>query len=96
VLDELDGSPMLAAAAYNAGPGRPKAWRASLPVSVEGAAFAETIPFTETRDYVKKVLANSVAYAALLEGGLNPPRLPSLKTRLGQVAPRAAVPGEAP
>jgi len=96
VLDELDGSPMLAAAAYNAGPGRPKAWRASLPVSVEGAAFAETIPFTETRDYVKKVLANSVAYAALLEGGSNPQRLPSLKNRLGQVAPRAAVPGEAP
>lgn len=96
VLDELDGSPMLAAAAYNAGPGRPKAWRASLPVSVEGAAFAETIPFTETRDYVKKVLANSVTYSALLEGGSNPQRLPSLKTRLGQVAPRAAVPGEAP
>jgi len=65
-------------------------------VSVEGAAFAETIPFTETRDYVKKVLANSVTYSALLEGGSNPQRLPSLKTRLGQVAPRAAVPGEAP
>ena len=96
VLDELDGSPLLAAAAYNAGPGRPKAWRASLPVSVEGAAFAETIPFTETRDYVKKVLANSVTYSALLEGGSNALRLPSLKTRLGQVAPRAAVPGEAP
>jgi soluble lytic murein transglycosylase len=96
VLDELDGSPMLAAAAYNAGPGRPKAWRASLPVGVEGAAFAETIPFTETRDYVKKVLANSVAYAALLEAGTTGQRLPSLKTRLGQVAPRAAVPGEAP
>ena len=96
VLDELDGSPMLAAAAYNAGPGRPKAWRASLPVGVEGAAFAETIPFTETRDYVKKVLANSVAYAALLEPGTTGQRLPSLKNRLGQVAPRAAVPGEAP
>jgi len=96
VLDELDGSPMLAAAAYNAGPGRPKAWRASLPVGVEGAAFAETIPFTETRDYVKKVLANSVAYAALLEPGTTGQRLPSLKSRLGQVAPRAAVPGEAP
>ncbi len=96
VLDELDGSPMLAAAAYNAGPGRPKGWRASLPVGIEGAAFAETIPFTETRDYVKKVLANSVAYAALLEPGTTGQRLPSLKNRLGQVAPRAAVPGEAP
>jgi hypothetical protein len=120
VLDELDGSPMLAAAAYNAGPGRPKAWRASLPAAIEGAAFAETIPFAETRDYVKKVLANTIAYSALLNAstgngstgngtagngsmgngstgnGSASLRLPSLKARLGMVAPRAAVPGEAP
>lgn len=95
VLDELDGSQMLAAAAYNAGPGRPKAWRASLSQSIEGAAFAESIPFTETRDYVKKVLANAVVYAAVLDPA-TAQRLPSLKARLGQVAPRAAVPGEAP
>jgi len=96
VLNELDGSPMLAAAAYNAGPGRPKAWRASLPVAIEGAAFAETIPFNETRDYVKKVLANTVAYSALLEGRGAAGRIPSLKARLGQITPRAAIPGEAP
>jgi len=85
VLDDLDGHPALATAAYNAGPGRPRAWRASLPRAVEGAVFAETIPFNETRDYVKKVMSNAVDYAALFDG-----RAPSLKQRLGTVAPKAA------
>jgi soluble lytic murein transglycosylase len=35
---------------------------------MEPAAWAESIPFNETRDYVKKVLSNSVYYAALLAG----------------------------
>jgi soluble lytic murein transglycosylase len=86
VLDALDGHAALASAAYNAGPGRPRAWRASLPRAVEGAIFAETIPFNETRDYVKKVLSNSVYYAALLQ---NPAQ--SLKARLGTVAPKEAM-----
>lgn len=81
VLDELDGSPLLAAAAYNAGPGRARKWRAARPL--EGAIYAETIPFAETRDYVKKVMANTVYYAALLGG---PAR--SLKERLGTIAAR--------
>jgi soluble lytic murein transglycosylase len=85
VLDDLDGSPVLATAAYNAGPGRPRAWRASLVRPVEGAIFAETIPFNETRDYVKKVMSNSIYYAALAEN-----RAQSLKARLGVIAPKAA------
>jgi len=85
VLDDLDGHPALATAAYNAGPGRPRAWRASLPRAVEGAVFAETIPFNETRDYVKKVMSNAVYYAALFDD-----RAQSLKARLGTVAPKAA------
>jgi soluble lytic murein transglycosylase len=60
-LDRLDGLPALAAAAYNAGPGRARAW--SRGVSLEGAIWVETIPFNETRDYVKKVLANTMYYA---------------------------------
>uniref|UniRef100_UPI0035B3AA7D hypothetical protein n=1 Tax=Niveibacterium sp. TaxID=2017444 RepID=UPI0035B3AA7D len=48
----------------------------------EGAVFAETIPISETRDYVKKVLANTVAYAAVLTG-----KPQSLKQRLGTVQP---------
>ena len=85
VLDDFAGSLPLAAAAYNAGPGRPRAWRApggSGPV-LEAAIWAENIPFNETRDYVKKVLANTVNYAALLSG-----QPQSLKARLGMVGPR--------
>lgn len=85
VFDDLDGHPLLASAAYNAGPSRVRAWRAALPQPVEGAIFAETIPFAETRDYVKRVMSNTVYYAALFEG-----RVQSLKARLGVVHPKAA------
>ncbi len=81
VLDDLDGNPVLAAAAYNAGPGRARKWRDTHPL--EGAIYAETIPFNETRDYVKKVMNNTMYYAALLGGQVR-----SLKARLGIIAPR--------
>ncbi|PUA18208.1 lytic transglycosylase domain-containing protein [Glaciimonas sp. PCH181] len=83
VLNDLDGSLPMATAAYNAGPGRPRAWRATLPGNVEGAIFAESIPFNETRGYVKNVLSNATYYAALFDG-----RPQSLKARLGYVAPK--------
>jgi soluble lytic murein transglycosylase len=81
VLDDFDGSMALAAAAYNAGPGRPRSWRNG-PV-IEAAAWAENVPFGETRDYVKKVLSNTTTYAAILSG-----QPQSLKARLGLVGPR--------
>jgi soluble lytic murein transglycosylase len=68
VLADLDNLPILATAAYNAGPSRPKAWRASLSQTVDGAVFAETIPFNETRGYVKQVFANAVMYGVLNAG----------------------------
>ena len=80
-LDRLDGSPALAAAAYNAGPGRAQAWRPAGPL--EGAIWVETIPFNETRDYVKKVLANSVYYAHALGDPST-----DVRQRLGTVGPR--------
>jgi soluble lytic murein transglycosylase len=83
VLTDLGGSQALASAAYNAGPGRPRAWRASLTRPVEGAIFAETIPFNETRGYVKNVLSNATYYAALFEK-----KPQSLKARLGVVVPK--------
>ncbi len=83
VLDDFSGSMPMAAAAYNAGPGRPRAWRNG-PV-IEGAAWAENVPFAETRDYVKKVLSNTTNYAALLTG-----QPQSLKARLGTIGPRDA------
>ncbi len=82
VLKGLDNSQTLASAGYNAGPGRPKNWRASLPKAVEGAIFAESIPFLETRTYVKNVMSNATYYAALFEK-----KPQSLKSRLGIVTP---------
>ncbi len=81
VLDDFAGSMPLAAAAYNAGPGRPRNWRNG-PV-MEAAIWAENVPFAETRDYVKKVLSNTTNYAAILSG-----QPQSLKARLGTVGPR--------
>jgi len=83
VLENLDNHPVLASAAYNAGPGRARKWRADW--ALEGAIYAETIPFSETRDYVKKVLSNAVYYSALFNG-----KPDSLKARLGVVAARTS------
>ena len=83
VLDDFNGSMPMAAAAYNAGPSRPRNWRNG-PV-LEAAAWAENIPFNETRDYVKKVLSNATLYAAVLSG-----QPQSLRARLGTVGPRDA------
>jgi soluble lytic murein transglycosylase len=81
VLDAFDGSLPLAAAAYNAGPSRARAWLARTPdEGLEGAIWTENVPFAETRDYVKKVLANTTNYAALLTG-----QPQSLKARLGVI-----------
>ncbi len=84
VLDDLNGSEVLATAGYNAGPRRPVQWRAKLAAPVEGAIFAETIPFTETRIYVKNVMSNAIYYATLFTG-----QPQSLKQRLGTVTPEA-------
>jgi soluble lytic murein transglycosylase len=83
VLGNMDGSQVLATAAYNAGPGRLRSWRATLTKPMDSAVFIESIPFTETRTYVKNVMSNATYYAALFEG-----RPQSLKARLGTVSPR--------
>ncbi len=82
-LDDFQGSLPLAAAAYNAGPGRSRQWRNG-PV-LPGEVWTENIPFEETRDYVKRVLANTTNYAALITG-----QPQSLKGRLGTIGPRDA------
>jgi soluble lytic murein transglycosylase len=82
--DRLDKMPALAAAAYNAGPSRAQAWRPAA-APLEGAIWVETIPFTETRDYVKKVLANAMLYTRALDR----PYVP-LSSRLGTVLPKSA------
>src|SRR4030067_1945891 len=82
MLSKFEDSPVMATAAYNAGPRRAREWRGDKPM--EGAIYAETIPFEETRDYVKKVLSNTVYYASQFNAPLRP-----LKQRLGIIAGRA-------
>lgn len=77
----LQNNEVMATAGYNAGPNRARNWQASAPL--EGAIYAETIPFTETRDYVKKVMTNATFYASLF----NEPQT-SLKQRMGVVPGR--------
>jgi soluble lytic murein transglycosylase len=85
VLDDL-GHPVLATAGYNAGPGRARRWRAETPL--EGAIYAESIPFTETRDYVKKVMANAWFYARQMGSAKS-----SLKEMMGNVPSRGGAGG---
>jgi soluble lytic murein transglycosylase len=84
---ERTGHPVLASTAYNAGLNRARRWEPGR--AMEGAVFVESIPFDETREYVKRVMANTVHYALLLEG-----RTLSLKERLGQVGGRGANDGK--
>jgi soluble lytic murein transglycosylase len=87
VLADL-GHPIMATAAYNAGPGRARRWRDDKPL--EGAIYAETIPFNETRDYVKQVFTNAWFYRHRLTG-----KAASLRQLLGTVPGRLADPAGA-
>lgn len=78
ILDKFSQNYAFAAASYNAGPHRAAKWRHTRPL--EGAIYVESIPFTETRRYVKKVLANAVYYAAVSNGEHR-----SLKGMLGRI-----------
>ena len=66
LLDVYDGNRILAAAAYNAGPGRVKRWRAqsdNKPMDV----WVESIPYRETRNYVQNVLSFDLIYQHKLQ-----------------------------
>ena len=81
LMDSLDDQAVLATAGYNAGLSRARAWRAERPL--EGAVYVEGIPFTETRDYVRKVMNNTMYYSRLIGQ-----QFVGLKQRLGVIAPR--------
>lgn len=70
------GSYIMAAAAYNAGPGRPAQWvnQCGDPRSASGDAlnFIECIPFSETRNYVMRTTETMLVYRARLNGGSTP------------------------
>lgn len=76
LVDQFSGSYVLAAAAYNAGPGRPTQWVVSCGdprnAGTDPLDFIECIPFSETRDYVMRVLEATQVYRAKLNGGAVP------------------------
>lgn len=80
-LEQMAGQPVMATAAYNAGPSRAKRWTANEPL--EAAVYIESIPFLETRLYVQKVMSNAQMYAPRLGTPVQ-----SLKARMGVVPGR--------
>ena len=64
LLDSLEGTPQYALAAYNAGPDRVAEWRANDQYR-DVNEFVESIPFTETREYVQSVMRNALVYRRL-------------------------------
>jgi soluble lytic murein transglycosylase len=60
LLDKFRGQAALAAAGYNAGPGRVKQWQPNQTMAMD--IWIETIPFNETRHYVSMVLSNALFY----------------------------------
>jgi soluble lytic murein transglycosylase len=72
IFNQLQQNPVLATAAYNAGPSRVKKWLPEQPQATD--VWIETVPFSETREYLKRVLAYTVIYNHRL--GNNPEQLP--------------------
>jgi soluble lytic murein transglycosylase len=73
LVSQFSGSYVMAAAGYNAGPGRPTQWTQFCGDPRGGSTdpidFIECIPFSETRNYVMRVMENQQIYRAKLNGG---------------------------
>ena len=68
IQSQLSNSPVLATAGYNAGPNRARRWQPeNQPIAAD--QYTESIPLTETRDYVKHVMSNATHYGVLLGQG---------------------------
>jgi soluble lytic murein transglycosylase len=93
LVDRFSGSYVMAAAGYNAGPGRPPQWTAFCG-DPRGATdpidFIECIPFSETRNYVMRIMENMQVYRAKLHGGSVPITLSNDLKRGGYSYPSAA------
>ncbi len=72
LIEDFDGSYILALAAYNAGPSRPKRWIEEYgdprKGEIDPVDFIESIPFSETRNYVQRILENVQVYRHRLSG----------------------------
>ncbi len=64
MLDQHSNNAVLATAAYNAGPGRIQKWLPTFDMAAD--LWIETIPFKETREYVKNVLTSTAIYQEIL------------------------------
>ncbi|MFI4965107.1 MAG: lytic transglycosylase domain-containing protein [Caulobacterales bacterium] len=76
LVSQFSGSYVMAAAGYNAGPARPTQWTAFCGDPRGGSTdpidYIECIPFSETRNYVMRVMENEQVYRAKLNGGSVP------------------------
>ena len=79
LLKRFDGSYILAAVGYNAGPHRARAWIKAYgdprDPNVDTIDWVEKIPFSETRNYVQRVMENMQVYRARFEGNIGPNRI---------------------
>jgi soluble lytic murein transglycosylase len=83
MLDTFKGNYAQATAAYNAGSGRPRQWAPSTLINAD--QWIESIPFTETRDYVQAVMT----YTTIYDYKLNAGKGIRLSERLQPIAPNA-------
>lgn len=77
ILNKLGGQQVLATAGYNAGPNKARTWQPEFN-SLAADQYVETIPYPETRGYVKAVMENATNYDVLLGG-----RNQSISQRMG-------------
>lgn len=72
LLNDYSGSYIMTAAAYNAGPGRVSSWMNEFgdprSAATDVIDWIEQIPFTETRNYVQRVIENTQVYRQRLAG----------------------------
>ncbi len=81
-LDRFAANPVLATAAYNAGVGRVRQWIPATGNAISAELWVENIPFKETRDYVRRVMAFTIIYQYRLGG--EPVSLSKLMLPIGE------------
>jgi len=93
LIDTYKGAHALALAAYNAGPSRVRLWIREngdpRDPSVDVIDWIEMIPFSETRNYVQRVLESAQVYRHVLAGPDNPPMLRLAEEMTGRPGPLA-------
>lgn len=81
LANRAGGQIVVATAGYNAGPNASKAWRPKSGNPISADQYAEAIPYSETRDYVKNVMTNATIYGVLLGNPV------PITDRMGLVSP---------